>query len=235
MLKKTMLAGAATLLMSAPCYASEIIGSGHVAKATRPNIVNFTAIDVAGLGEVILTRGDKESLTIEAEDNLMPFIEAQVTKGVLRIWTDPEHTIHAIAPITYYLTVKDIDAVTLSGHASLEIPEAYTTNKLQLTLNDSGRGILNLETDELDIKLSDNAQIYASGHTKKQYIHTKGQSKYEAPGLVSQKTGVCATEQSTLSILAEQMLEGEMIDDSTLALKGDPRRQVAGEDHITSS
>ena len=55
-------------------------GSGDVITETR-QVSNFTRIELDGSGDVEIVFGNKESITIEAEDNIMPLIE---TKGIKR-------------------------------------------------------------------------------------------------------------------------------------------------------
>ncbi|MGZ7107850.1 MAG: GIN domain-containing protein, partial [Methanobacterium sp.] len=45
-------------------------GSGKVINQTR-DVASFNQIDFNGAGELIITQGDKESVTVQADDNLM--------------------------------------------------------------------------------------------------------------------------------------------------------------------
>ncbi|HEY2588051.1 MAG TPA: hypothetical protein VGI81_20075, partial [Tepidisphaeraceae bacterium] len=49
-----------------------VMGSGKVAEEARP-VARFDVIDVAGSGRLIFRQGDKESLTIKADDNVLPY------------------------------------------------------------------------------------------------------------------------------------------------------------------
>jgi hypothetical protein len=55
-----------------------IQGNGNIVKEGRP-VRTFNRIALAGSGEVILSQGKNESLTLEADDNLMEYIKEHQT------------------------------------------------------------------------------------------------------------------------------------------------------------
>lgn len=59
-------------------------GSGEVLTEER-SVSNFTQIDYAIPGELIITQSDTISVTIEAQENLIPDIETNIEGNVLEI------------------------------------------------------------------------------------------------------------------------------------------------------
>ena len=60
-------------------------GSGDVVEEVR-EVSGFTGVALLeGIGELTIKGGETESLRIEAEDNLMPYLETEVRKGTLEI------------------------------------------------------------------------------------------------------------------------------------------------------
>ena len=78
-------------------------GSGHVETETR-QVSGFTGIDLAGSGEVTIEQGDAESLTIEADDNVLPELTSEVSDSVLTLGTKPGTTVRTLNPIRYRVT-----------------------------------------------------------------------------------------------------------------------------------
>ena len=54
-----------------------ITGSGNVITESR-DVSGFDGVSHTGIGRVIITQSDTESLTIEADDNLMEYITSEV-------------------------------------------------------------------------------------------------------------------------------------------------------------
>src|SRR5689334_10034881 len=64
------------------CTGSGTVGSGRIATETR-EASGFSAIDLRGIGRVVVTVGEQEAVTIEAEDNILPRISTTVRDGTL--------------------------------------------------------------------------------------------------------------------------------------------------------
>ena len=63
-----------------------IRGSGNVVEETR-EVSGVSGVQLATIGDMVIELGDKESLRIEAEDNLLEYFETEVRNGKLIIGT----------------------------------------------------------------------------------------------------------------------------------------------------
>ena len=68
-------------------------GSGDLSTDAR-DVSGFDAIVLESMGDVNVTIGKTEKLTIEAEDNLLPFLTSKVKNGVLTLGTTPGRNIN---------------------------------------------------------------------------------------------------------------------------------------------
>ncbi|OGO16907.1 MAG: hypothetical protein A2Z14_01960 [Chloroflexi bacterium RBG_16_48_8] len=67
------------ILVLISCDIQTIQGSRNIITEAR-DVGGFNRIELEGMGKVILTQGEEESLTIEADDNLMEYITTEVTR-----------------------------------------------------------------------------------------------------------------------------------------------------------
>ncbi|HEX3014576.1 MAG TPA: DUF2807 domain-containing protein, partial [Methanobacterium sp.] len=81
------------------CIGQNAVGSGNVMNQSQ-NVSGFNQVSVDGSGTLIITQGDKESLTVEAEDNVLPNIKTNVNNNVLTI-SFGNHTVVPTKPIKY--------------------------------------------------------------------------------------------------------------------------------------
>src|SRR4030095_6914061 len=81
---------AATLAFSGMALAETIIGSGKAVTENRP-VSGFSSIAVGLPGDVRVTQGDTETLSITPDDNVLPQIESVVENGTLKIRFRKEH------------------------------------------------------------------------------------------------------------------------------------------------
>jgi len=88
-----------------------ISGSGNVTTQTRP-VSGISAVSLTWIGELTITQGDSEGLTIEAEDNILPLIATRVEDGKLIIGlvdTVAGNSVVPTKPVKYNLQVKTLN------------------------------------------------------------------------------------------------------------------------------
>jgi hypothetical protein len=182
-----------------------IRGSGNVISESR-QVSGITGVQLDTSGDLTLSQDDTESLTIEAEDNLLPLLTSEMVNGTLKLGTKPNTSISATKPIKYTLTVKNIAAlsangsgnitagdlvsgdnfqVSLSGSGSLDL-SSLKSDKVSIKLNGSGdAAIATLNTQSLAASLNGNGILKLAGQTTDQSINLSGSGDFNGEKLVS--------------------------------------------------
>ncbi|MGB9979659.1 head GIN domain-containing protein [Methanobacterium sp.] len=164
------------------CTWQNVSGSGNVINQSQ-NVSGFNQVSVDGSGTLIITQGDKESLTIEAEDNLMQYIKTNISSNALNIHIDK--SIAPTKPIKYYLTVKDLNSITYSGGGKIQ-SNGLKTNSLTININGAAEGNLtNLNVNTLKTIISGAGRLFMSGNANNQDIHVSGAGEFNAGNLNS--------------------------------------------------
>lgn len=143
------------------CKGVQVRGSGNVISEDR-DVSGFSKVSISGSGNLFIEQGDEESLTIEAEDNILPLITTRVSRNTLTI------KINQGTPTevpNYYLKVKDLTSISTSGYGIVSCPS--------------------LNTDSLVIKSSGSGNITLAGTVTSQDIESSGSFKYYAEDLKS--------------------------------------------------
>lgn len=213
-------------------------GSGLMETESR-NVSDFDAIDIEGFGNLIITQGENESLTIEAEDNILPHITTTVQNGTLRISYDENRWRNSILPtrsVTFTIEVKDLNRIDLSGAADIEIDSLETT---QLRLDVSGAGnieIDNLQAKDLDITYSGAGQCKLIGEVQDQEVRVSGLGSYDAEELKSQTASVSLSGAGNMAVWAEDSLYIEVSGAGNVEYWGNPRvtQDISGVGNIQS-
>ena len=233
----------AVLIAAAACDASPInvlTGSGTVRSESRP-VSAFDEVELTGIGALTITQGQQESLTVEAEDNLLPTIRSEVRGRRLVIELDGGRTVHVrpTKPIRYTVTVRDLAALELSGAGNVEVA-GLTTARLDVRLSGAGAVSLDgLTAGELALSLSGLGDATVSGTVTRQEVTMSGLGDYHAEHLESQEARVTKSGagnatvrvSSTLNVKASGAGTVEYIGDPTVSqdMSGAGRvRQIAG-------
>lgn len=140
-------------------------GSGHVITETR-DVSNFDSVTFTSFGDLTIQPGEREGLTIEAEDNLLREIRTEVRGGRLYIglanggdWARFRPT----RPIRFTLTVVQLEALDLSGAGNVKL-QGLQTDRLQATLSGAGNiALVDLTADDLACDLTGAGNMDASG------------------------------------------------------------------------
>ncbi len=130
---------------------SGVRGSGIIKTESR-SVIGFSSIAFNSEGKVTVQQTGKESLTISAEDNLLPLLETRVTDRILSIGTVNNTDINPTKPIEFVMEVKSLEGFTMTGVGSIE---AKGIQAKQMTIALTGVGAMTIEgaADSLDLRL----------------------------------------------------------------------------------
>ncbi|NNC91840.1 MAG: DUF2807 domain-containing protein [Acidimicrobiia bacterium] len=109
-------------------------GSGTVIGESR-EVSGFNEVVLLGSGDVSVSVTGTESLTIEAEDNIMPLLTAEVRSGRLELGSDSSFS--ATKGITYTISAAAFDGVTINGSGNVEV-SGIDANSFEAIINGSG-------------------------------------------------------------------------------------------------
>jgi Putative auto-transporter adhesin, head GIN domain len=155
-----------SLLMLAlvSCTFAQTRGSGKIISETR-DVSGFTGITLESTGNITITQGESESLSIETDDNLLPLLTSKIENGVLVLSTQDNTYIEPSKGIRYTITVKSLKSLEISGTGDI--------NAAGLTL------------DALAVDISGSGDIELSGTVNSQTVTISGTGDYRGCSLQS--------------------------------------------------
>lgn len=110
-------------------------GSGHAATQAR-TVAPFTAVELAGANNVVMRVGEKQSVVVHADDNLLGRVTTRVRSGTLVIASTPG-SLNARTPMYVTVTVPTLHALRLTGAGNISA-SGIDTPKLAVVLAGSG-------------------------------------------------------------------------------------------------
>jgi acyl carrier protein len=228
---------AASLACAVPFVGIRTIeGSGNVVTEER-DVSGFDSIALSGFGEVIITQGDEESLTVETDDNLMRYIETEVRGGTLELgFTDDDILLRPSKSIIFRLSVIELTALGSSGAGRFEIDE-LDADRLEVTLSGAGDiGIDSLTASDLVVTVSGAGNIELAGQVKTQEVNLNALGNYVAPDLESQAATVRISGAGSASIWALDTLDVTISGAGNVDYYGSPEvsQNISGVGKVTS-
>jgi hypothetical protein len=180
------------LVILSACNFSVANGSGKVISQER-QVSGFSKVSLSGIGQLIISQGTTESLTIDAEDNILPQITTTVVGDTLHIDFKNDNfktNVIPTKPIIYHLAVKNISGIQISGAGSVDAANLTSDN---LEVSSSGAGsihLLSITAQSVSSEISGVGGVELSGKVTNQSINISGSGTYNAPDLESQNATV---------------------------------------------
>jgi hypothetical protein len=180
----------------------ETNGSANVASESR-DVGGFDEVELRGLGNLSIEQTGGESLTVEAEERVLPKLTTEVVNGRLIIGPKPGSTVRTNEQINYELTVENLNALEVSGSGDVEA-EGIETDRLAVTVGGAG-----------DVK--------AGGEADEQEVDISGSGVYRAEGLKSREAKVSVSGAGSAIVNASEELDAEVGGAGSVEYVGDPK------------
>ena len=204
-----------------PVRYTRVLGSGEVVTETR-RVSGFTAVELSGIGTLVIEQGSKESLKITAEDNILKYLKSSVYGKNLRLSVDDFISIEPTKEIIYHLTVKNLERIEISGLGNIEI-EALETSELDFEISGSGNAYIgNLQADSLNLEVSGLGNVEIGGSVEDQRIKLSGAGNYDAEDLRSSEARIEISGTGKAVMWVEKELDVELSGMGNLGYYGSP-------------
>ena len=185
------------LFITTAC-AQKVTGNGNVVEENRP-VEPFSALEVGGVLNVYLSQGDTESLTVEADENILNLIETENRGNTLVVKLKKGVNIKKAERKNVYITLRSIDELEVGGVVNVKSETPIAIEKLKLDIGGVGNTDLELRGDQLDIKADMVGNVTLRGEVQEANIKNGGVGSLNAFDLVVNKltiknTGVGSAE-----------------------------------------
>jgi hypothetical protein len=199
----------AGLLLAGCSLIGGVDGSGKMVTDSR-SVSEFDSISLSGNGELEIDQNGTESLSITADDNLLPLLTSEMegTRLVLKI--KPGLGVRPSQKIVYKIGAKKLSALACEGTTSAVL-----------------RGI---HTDELKLEIAGTGDISAEGTSDRQEISISGSGKYRGANLKSKSATVIIAGSGDVVVAASQALDVKVEGSGSVKYIGEPRitQSIAG-------
>ncbi len=204
-----------------PVRYTRVLGSGEIITETR-QVSGFTAVELSGIGTLIIEQGSKESLEITAEDNIIKYLNSDIYGRSLRLGVDDFVSIEPTEEISYHLTVKNLERIEISGLGNIEI-EALETSALDFEISGSGNAYIGaLQADSLNLEVSGLGNVEIWGSVEDQRIELSGAGNYNAEDLKSNKARIDISGTGKAVLWVESDLDVDLSGLGSLQYFGNP-------------
>jgi hypothetical protein len=168
---------AMSIILTSCCKMEQEVTPSANITTQKKSIVDFSKLDVSDLFTVYVSISDEESVSVEANDNLHPYISVNKygDKLVVQL-ADNINIKKGEATLNVHISMRDLNMIKGAGAVKFELENELAGQELQLDLSGASAlsGYFNLEL--LDVSLTGASRLDLSGHSNRFIIDASGAS-----------------------------------------------------------
>jgi hypothetical protein len=227
--RRPLLASSAAWLLLAPGLArardETVRGSGQLVTQAR-EVEPFDGVGVSGPFQVVVRAAAREAVSVQADDNLLPFIETHVRGGGARRTLQIElrrHThVDPRTPIVVTVDAVRLGSLAVGGAGRISAADLQSP-KLTVSIGGAGSVSLSgLEAGELGLTIGGSGRVEAAGRAETLRLTIGGSGSVRAEGLVTPVASVSIAGSGDAHLHASRTLSVSIAGSGSVIYRGEP-------------
>ena len=183
----------------------------------------YDKINVSGSIDVELVRGNEGSIILEAEENLIEYIEIYCKNNTLTIKIRNNTYIDNNKQIKVLVPLEEISEVSLAGSSTIVGRDAFEMENLEVSVAGSGEMSINITAQKLVLNVVGSGTLGIKGTTQNCTINVAGSGNLQGERLIC-KNVVARVAGSGVSIFTcNETLKAYVIGSGSIQYKGNPK------------
>ncbi len=200
--------------------------TGNIVQEQRAVSSDIEMIRVEDNIDVVITQSNEPSLIIEGGENLLPYINTDISGAEISFSSDNKCSMFRdySIPITAYLSLPNLTHINYTGQGV--ITATNTLNLSSLSIESSGgTGSMDLQLDVNDFSLKQHsgyADFTFTGSAKSSYVYTLGNGWFYLSNFVAKNTHVSQNGSGDIIVNSTNTLLVELTSVGNIDYYGNP-------------
>ncbi len=221
------------LLLMTGCHESFTIRGNGIEQSENRYVSSFSKINSSGAFIVHVTPGDEYEVVVNAESNILPYIETDSYGNTLKIHIRGFHNVKNQLPMEVFVTTPYLEGLKESG-SGIITTGYFESESMDISISGSGRIETAVDCRYLEGTISGSGVIYISGVATTTNFNISGSGKIDAFDL---ETNNCVAHISgSGDVLAQvsNLLDASISGSGNVFYIGDPeiRSSISGSGKI---
>jgi len=175
-------------------------GSGVAATQAR-EVAAFQSVDLAGSNNVVIRVGEKQSVVVKADDNLLDRVTTEVQSGKLVIANAPG-SFTTNSPMSVEVGVPSLDTLTLSGSGNIVVT--------------------GVEAKSFDVNLPGSGTLTGDGSATRLEVTVDGSGMVQLTRLVATNVQAAVSGSGSIFVTATESLDASVSGSGAILYAGSP-------------
>jgi hypothetical protein len=200
--------------------ANRVRGNGKVITDERKTD-SFNGINVSTGIDVYLRQGEKESISVKADENLQEYILTEVKGGVLHVYT--ESIIRKAKMKRVYVTMKEITSLKAGSAGDIIGETQLKGDKIIIRSGSAGDIKIDLIARQVDINISSSGDVELSGEADIVEADLSSAGKLSAYDLKVKEADISASSAGDVKITVSEKLSASASSAAEISYRGNPK------------
>lgn len=220
-------------LLTTSCYnifGKRIRGDGNVTSQSV-SVSGFNSIDVSGAIDVYVKQDSSQSVKIETDANLFPYLVVREENGVLKIYPKNNYNLRPTKDIKVYVSAPEFRRFEASGACDYYSQNKLTsTESMAIDLSGSSDAKMELNSPKIVAGVTGAGKLTLQGETKDLSIDGTGSSTFKCYDMMAENVDVDITGSGDAEVFASVKLDVSVSGSGTINYKGNARvdQKVSG-------
>ena len=197
-------------------------GNGHITTETR-TVGEFNSVRAGGAYNVYVTQDSQFSVKVEADENLMEYIDIYTEGDDLFIENKYGYNPRPSRKLKVYVSAPAYRRISVSGAGDI-VGQNQISNHDQLELRVSGAGNVKMDVDapRVEVHVSGSGDIALKGKAKDFDASVSGAGNIKCYDMMAEKTDVQISGAGDAEVFASVQLDARVSGAGNVKYKGDP-------------
>lgn len=200
-------------------YNKTVKGNGNMVTQNR-SFNDLSRIKIRGGINVEVVPGTA-SLKVEADENLIRYIETKEENGWIVIKTKDNTNLKSNHPIKVFISTDRIRDINIAGSGYVKGDGKFSgSDRLKIQVAGSGDVELTVNTPNVDVDIRGSGSVSLSGETRNANVDIAGSGDYMAADLLTENTDIDIKGSGDAKIHADNKLDARILGSGSVYYRG---------------
>jgi len=229
-----LIAASAIFCSSCNFWMDTVTGNGHVTTEKR-SAAGFSRVSFGGPFDVVIIPGQEYSVTIEADENLMPYINLDKEGDRLKVKIREGINIRSKNGIKVRVSMPKVQSISFGGSGKLKVEGTIKeVDDLQLSVAGSGDIFSDIDCPRVEADIAGSGTITITGKSRDVKVDIAGSGDYKGIDLLSEMANVSIAGSGSAWLNPSLKLEISIAGSGDIYYKGNPeiKQSIAGSGNV---
>ena len=199
----------------------QVSGNGNI-RTEKRNTNNFNGVKTSGSIDIEIAKGDTYSVSVEDDDNILPYIVTEVTDGSLDVhYKDGTSINNDHAKV--YVTAPSLDKLSATGSGDISTQDIIkNSGHIEMNIAGSGNIKASVEAPSIKVDITGSGDVELKGRTKDFECAVNGSGDLNCGELESENTSVKVFGSGNAHVFASVHLSASVAGSGDIYYRGNP-------------